>query len=462
MIRLTNTMTRRVEEFKPLVEGRAGLYSCGPTVYDFAHIGNFRTFCAVDLLKRFLAWEGLEVRHVCNLTDIDDRTIARSQAEGVPLDDVTGRFAKAFFEDMAALKCLPADVFPRATEHMKEMFDILEALEAKGHAYSSGGSLYFRIRSFPSYGELSRLDSREILDGARVDSDGYEKESARDFVLWKGMKEGEPFWESPWGKGRPGWHLECSAMSRRYLGDTFDIHAGGVDLIFPHHENEIAQSRGATGKEPVRYWFHVEHLLVNGEKMSKSKGNFHTLRELLEKGQDAEAIRYLLLSVPYRRQLNFTMDGLDAAKASLRRIRDFAARFADRTTAKGENPELARTLSGYRKALKETLEEDLNTALALAALFDGIRAANSAMDSGGLTEDARREVAMLIEDFEKVFGLEALPNLSLDKEIEGLIARRQEARKAKRFAEADRIRDELKARGIVLEDTPQGVRWKKG
>lgn len=461
MIRLTNTMTRRVEEFTPLVEGQVGLYSCGPTVYDFAHIGNFRTFCAVDLLKRFLTWEGLKVRHVCNLTDIDDRTIARSQAENISLNELTGRFANAFFEDMAALKCLPADVFPRATEHMKEMFDILKALEAKGHAYASGGSLYFRIGSFPPYGELSRLDAREVLDGARVDSDGYEKESARDFVLWKGMKEGEPYWESPWGKGRPGWHLECSAMSRRYLGDTFDIHAGGVDLIFPHHENEIAQSRGATGKEPVRYWFHVEHLLVNGEKMSKSKGNFYTLRDLLGQGQNAEAIRYLLLSVPYKRQLNFTMEGLEAAKASLMRIRDFAARFADRTTARGENAELTAELASCRSRFKETLEEDLNTALALAALFDGIRAANSAMDSGGLTEDARQEAAMLLKDFEAVFGLEALPKLTLDNDVEKLISLRQEARKKRDFAEADRIRDELKARGIVLEDTPQGVRWKK-
>ncbi len=461
MIRLTNTMTRHAEEFMPMAPGEVGLYSCGPTVYDFAHIGNFRTFCAVDLLKRFLSWEGLKVRHVCNLTDIDDRTIARAQAEGVSLGEVTDRFAKAFFEDMAALKCLPADVFRRATQHMEEMFEILKALEAKGHAYASGGSLYFSIRSFPSYGELSRLDAREILDGARVDSDGYEKESARDFVLWKGMKEGEPFWESPWGKGRPGWHLECSAMSRHYLGDTFDIHAGGADLIFPHHENEIAQSRGATGKEPVRYWFHVEFLLVNGEKMSKSKGNFYTLRDLLAQGQDAAAIRYLLLSVPYKKPLNFTIEGLEAAKASLTRIRDFAVRFAGRTAARGTNPVLSKALSDCRAAFREALEDDLNSALALGALFDGIRAANTGMDAGGLTQDARGEAALLLGDFEKIFGLEAMPEVSLDREIEELIASRQEARKARDFAEADRIRGQLKARGIVLEDTPQGVRWKK-
>jgi len=461
LIRFYNTLAREIQEFVPKVPGKVGIYSCGPTVYDFAHIGNFRTFCAVDLLKRFLAWEGLAVTHVCNLTDIDDRTIERSNAEGVPLRAVTDRYAEAFFQDMAALKCLPATVHPRATDHMPEMLEILGALQAKGLTYEAGGSLYFRIKSFPPYGELSRLDTRDLQDGARIDSDGYEKESARDFVLWKGWKEGEPSWESSWGKGRPGWHLECSAMSRKYLGDTFDIHTGGVDLVFPHHENEIAQSRGATGEVPVRYWFHVEFLIVEGQKMSKSLGNFFTVRDLLARGADPDAIRYLLLSVPYRKQLNFTMDGIEGARSSLTRIRDFARRYAERTMVRGENPALAAALAGYRSDFRQALEEDLNTAQALAALFDGIRAANTALDGGGLPQDAHREAGGLLSDFERVFGLEVNPQVTLDAEVEVLIQKRQDARKAKDFAEADRIRDLLKARGIVLEDTPQGVRWKK-
>jgi len=461
VIRFYNTLAREIQEFVPKVPGKVGMYSCGPTVYDFAHIGNFRTFCAVDLLKRFLTWEGLEVTHVCNLTDIDDRTIGRSNAEGVPLRAVTDRYAEAFFQDLAALKCLPATVHPRATDHMPEMLEILGALETKGLTYEAGGSLYFRIKSFPPYGELSRLDTRDLQDGARIDSDGYEKESARDFVLWKGWKEGEPSWESPWGKGRPGWHLECSAMSRKYLGDTFDIHTGGVDLVFPHHENEIAQSRGATGEVPVRYWFHVEFLIVEGQKMSKSLGNFFTVRDLLARGADPDAIRYLLLSVPYRKQLNFTMDGIEGAKSSLTRIRDFARRFGERTMVRGEDPTLTAALAGYRHDFKEALEEDLNTAQALAALFDGIRAANTALDGGGLPQDAHREAGGLLADFEQVFGLEVAPQVTLDAEVEALIEKRQAARKARDFAESDRIRDLLKARGIVLEDTPQGVRWKK-
>lgn len=460
-MRLYNTLTRRVEPFEPMEPGKVRMYTCGPTVYDVAHIGNFRTFLAEDLLKRFLLWSGLQVHHVKNLTDIDDRTIARSQREKVSLRELTDKYAALFFEDMATLNCLPADRYPRATDHIPEMLALIARMEANGHTYLSQGSVYFRVASLPEYGALCTVDLSGNLDGARVDSDHYEKESARDFVLWKGAKEGEPSWESPWGPGRPGWHLECSAMSAKYLGEVFDLHTGGVDLVFPHHENEIAQSRGATGKAPARHWMHMEHLLVNGEKMSKSLGNFYTLRDLLEKGADPMALRYLLLSVSYRKQFNFTFEALDAAKSALGRLRDFAARLVDAVPAAEANTALRETIHGRRRAFRESLEEDLNSAVALSALFEALRACNAAMDSGALCPGAKAQMAEFLADFESVFGIPLRVEQSLETEVEALIAKRQEARKAKDFKEADRIRDDLKARGILLEDSPQGVRWKK-
>jgi len=462
MIQLYNTLTRRVEPFETMEPGKVRMYTCGPTVYDVAHIGNFRTFCAEDLLKRVLLWEGYAVHHVKNLTDIDDRTIARSQREGVSLRELTDKYAALFFEDMAALNCLPADEYPRATEHIPEMLALVAAMERNGHTYVSQGSVYFRVASLPGYGTLCTVDLSGNLDGARVDSDHYDKESAKDFVLWKGWREGEPSWDSPWGPGRPGWHLECSAMSAKYLGDVFDLHSGGVDLVFPHHENEVAQSRGATGKAPARHWMHVEHLFITGEKMSKSLGNFFTLRDLLEEGHDPMAIRYLLLSVPYRKRLNFSPDTLEASKAALGRLRDFAARLDGAPAATDPNPALKEALDGFRAAFKQGLEDDLNTAVALSALFEAVRAANAAMDAGGLCAKAKETMAALLDDFERVFGIPLRVETSLEAEVESLIEKRQAARKAKDFKEADRIRDELKARGILLEDTPQGVRWKKG
>ena len=461
MIHLYNTLTRRVEPFEPSEPGLVRMYTCGPTVYDVAHIGNFRTFCVEDLLKRFLLWSGLKVRHVKNLTDIDDRTIERSAREGISLAELTDHYSRLFFEDMATLNCLPADVYPRATEHIPEMLALVAEMERNGHTYVSQGSVYFRVGSLPGYGALCTVDLAGNLDGARVDSDHYDKESARDFVLWKANREGEPFWESPWGPGRPGWHLECSAMSAKYLGEVFDLHTGGVDLVFPHHENEIAQSRGATGHNPVRHWLHVEHLMVDGEKMSKSLGNFYTLRDLLEKGADPMAIRYLLLSVSYRKQLNFTFEGLDAAKAALGRLRDFALRLEESPAADTPNPALEQSLSEGRRAFGEALADDLNTASALSALFDAVRATNTAIDRGDLGAAAAAQARGFLEDFERVFGIPALRRESLDSAVEALIERRQAARKARDFGEADRIRDELKAMGIVLEDTPQGIRWKK-
>ncbi len=460
-MRLYNSLTRRVEPFQSLDPGVVRMYTCGPTVYDVAHIGNFRTFLAEDLLKRFLLWTGMKVHHVKNLTDIDDRTIARANREGVSLRDLTDHYAALFFEDMKTLNCLPADEYPRATDHIPEMLALVARMEHNGHTYLSQGSVYFRVASLPEYGALCTVDLSGNLDGARVDSDHYDKESARDFVLWKGAKEREPSWESPWGPGRPGWHLECSAMSAKYLGEVFDLHTGGVDLVFPHHENEIAQSRGATGKSPARHWMHMEHLLVNGEKMSKSLGNFYTLRDLLEKGADPMALRYLLLSVSYRKQLNFTFEALDAAKAALGRLRDFAARMEGAVPASEPNPGLAQAIEGHRRAFKEALEDDLNSAVALSALFDALRACNTAMDAGAFCTASQTSMAGFLADFEAVFGIPLKVAHSLEAEVEALIAKRQEARKAKDFKEADRIRDDLKARGILLEDGPQGVRWKK-
>ena len=461
MIRFTNTLTRKVEAFETLEPGRVRMYTCGPTVYDVAHIGNFRTFTWEDFLKRFLIWRGFRVLHVKNLTDIDDRTIERSNRDGVPLRELTDHFARLFFEDMTTMGCLPADVYPRATEHIPEMLQLVEAIEKNGHTYVSQGSVYFRIGSLPGYGCLCTVDLAGNLDGARVDSDHYDKESARDFVLWKAAKEGEPSWESPWGPGRPGWHLECSAMSRKYLGEVFDIHTGGVDLTFPHHENEVAQSRGATGLSPVRYWLHVEHLMVNGEKMSKSLGNFYTLRDLLEKGADPMALRFLLLSVHYRKQLNFTFEVLDAAKAALGRIRDFASRLKETTPGPSVAEDLEATLVRHRAAFGDALDDDLNAAVALSSLFEAIRFSNTAMDQGHFSAKAHMEMQRFLEDFEGVFGLPLAAHVLLDADVEALIQKRQDARKARDFQEADRIRDELKSRGILLEDTAQGVRWKR-
>jgi cysteinyl-tRNA synthetase len=463
MFRIFNTLTREVDEFVPAAPPKVKVYSCGPTVYDFAHIGNFRTFVSIDLLLRFLKWKGCDVLSVMNITDIDDKTIRRSVEEGVELGVVTKKYENAFFEDLQKLNCEKCDVYPRATEHIAEMLEICGELEKKGLTYVSGDSLYFRIAGFDNYGKLSRIDKEGILEGARIDSDEYEKESARDFVLWKGKKENEPFWKSPWGDGRPGWHLECSAMSRKYLGPTFDIHTGGVDLVFPHHENEIAQSEGASGCPPVRHWFHCEFLLVNGEKMSKSKGNFYTLRDLLEKGYDPMAIRYLLLSVPYRRRLNFTLEGIDSARTALKRLESFKIRLKEESgksagTSAGEpDGELARLRIRY----DGSLDDDLNTPEALAALFETVRVANGLMDKGAFGKASFDLCEKLFEDFSMVFGIEIGSFGSLEEEVERKIREREDARKRKDFALSDRIRDDLKEMGIVLEDTPNGARWRK-
>jgi cysteinyl-tRNA synthetase len=463
MLRIFNTLSREIEEFKPIDFPKVKMYSCGPTVYDYAHIGNFRTFVTVDFLRRYLKWKKYEVLSVMNITDIDDKTIKKSNEEGVSLKDVTLKYENAFFEDLKTLNCMKSDIHPRATEHIDEMIQLCTDLEKKGLTYISQGSLYFRISSFEKYGILSKIDKEGILEGARIDSDEYEKESARDFVLWKGKKEGEPFWGSPWGDGRPGWHLECSAMSRKYLGEMFDIHTGGVDLIFPHHENEIAQSCGATGIEPVKYWFHIEHLLVNGEKMSKSKGNFYTLRDLVQKGYDPMAIRFLLLSVPYRKRLNFTLEGIESAKSSIKRIESFKIRLEDEKEKYQKTESLfnLEELKNLKKKFEESLEDDLNTAEALGGIFEYIREANSLMDKGEFSKEGVDLSFELISEFEEIFGISVYKKEILKEEVERKILEREEARKRKDFALADKIRNELKEKGVILEDTPKGVRWRK-
>jgi cysteinyl-tRNA synthetase len=441
--------------------GEVGLYTCGPTVYDYAHIGNFRTYLWEDLLRRHLELRGHKVTQVMNLTDVDDKTIAGALRKGMPLDDYTRTYIDAFFEDLDALGIQRAALYPRATRHLSEMSALMERLRAGGHLYESKGSIYFRIDTFPAYGRLSGLDPDSAAAGqARIDADEYDKDNPRDFAVWKMRKGDEPFWDSPFGAGRPGWHLECSAMSIKYLGETFDIHTGGVDNIFPHHENEIAQSETATGRPFVRTWLHAAHLIVDGEKMSKSKGNFYTLRDLVARGYRPRPIRYLLLSAHYRKQLNFTFDGLAQAEASLCRLDDLADRLG--RTALGEGAsDLSARARRARGQMLEALDNDLNTAGALGPLFDLVRDAHTALDAGAARAGDAPAVRDALSLFEQVFGIRLGPEGCLDAGIEALIEKRQQARTARDWSAADAIRKDLAERGIVLEDTPQGVRWKR-
>ncbi len=469
-----NTLTGRKEPFVPLRAGEVSMYACGPTVYNFAHVGNFRTFVFNDILRRFLRSRGFRVRQVMNFTDVDDRIIANAAAAGVSIREYTDKYIKAFLADRDALGLQLPDTVVRATENIDEMVNLIERLGARGCTYNSDGSTYFRISTFPAYGKLSKLDVAGIQAGARVDVDRYDKADARDFALWKAPKPGEFFWETRIGPGRPGWHIECSTMAMKYLGETLDIHTGGVDLIFPHHENEIAQSESATGKPFVRYWLHAEYLLVDSEKMSKSLGNFHTLRELLQEGHKPSSIRFLLASVPYRRQLNFTDDGLRQAAGSVDRLRTFALRLRQ-----GKFPEGASAMSERAaRAVEEFeagLEDDLNTARALAAIFDLTRDANTAMDRGEFHQGDIAPVTAALDKFDAIFAVlvdddaQKLRALGVsgseqptDTEIEQLVGQRQAARKSRNFLEADRIRQQLSDRGILLEDTRDGgIHWKR-
>ncbi|TDI14053.1 MAG: cysteine--tRNA ligase [Acidobacteria bacterium] len=461
-MRFHNTRTRKKEVFEPRNSGAVGLYTCGPTVYDFAHIGNFRAYVWEDLLRRTLEATGYKVHHVMNLTDVDDKTILNSAKAGVSLEEYTRKYIDGFFADMKALNVLPAHEYPRATQHVEEMVALVERLREKGHTYESQGSIYFRIDTFPNYGVLSGVDPSTIRSGESVDSDEYEKEDVRDFVLWKAAKSGEPSWNTRLGVGRPGWHLECSAMSMKYLGESFDIHTGGADNIFPHHENEIAQSEAATDVRFVNYWLHCAHLIVDGKKMSKSEGNYHTLRDLLERGHSARAIRYLLLSAHYRKQLNFTMEGIEQASVAVGRLDDFRDRVAREQVPEGSNEQLRQRIEAGRAQFHAALEDDLNSAGALGALFELLRDVNAAYDEEVVRTAEAEALQEFLQVVENVLGLGRREEVLLDEDVEKLIEEREAARKDKDFARSDAIRDELKARGILLEDCPTGVRWKRG
>jgi cysteinyl-tRNA synthetase len=460
-----NTLTRQKETFVPIEAGKVKMYTCGPTVYDYAHIGNFRAFLFEDLLKRWLVQRGFKVLHVMNLTDIDDKTIKGSQKQGVPLKQFTDFYVKAFFEDIKALNIESADVYPKATDHIAEMVVIIKTLMAKGFAYKGeDGSIYYAVCKFSDYGKLSHIKVDELKAGARVSQDEYAKEEAQDFALWKAWtpEDGDVYWETELGKGRPGWHIECSAMSMKYLGETFDIHCGGIDNMFPHHENEIAQSEAATGKKFVNYWMHNEHLQVEGKKMAKRMGNFYTLRDLLSKGYDVIAIRYLLLSTHYRQQFNFTFEGLESAKGAVDRLRNFVRRLHE-AEGKGSDGKVAAQNAKVQACFGGAMDDDLNVAVALSSLFDYVREINNLLDTGLVSKAEASEAGGLMMQFDSVLGVigkvEAEEALSAD--IDELVQKREEARKSKNWKEADAIRTQLKAMGIVLEDTAQGVRWHK-
>ena len=468
MIKFYNSLTRQKEEFKPMNDKEVGMYSCGPTVYNYAHIGNFRAYIFSDLVRRVLEDYGYDVKLVMNLTDVDDKTIRNSKENNISLNEYTKKYKEAFFEDIKTLRIKPATVNPSATEHIKEMIDIIKLLEKNGHTYEADGSIYFKISTFPEYGELANLDKQELKEGAsgRVSSDEYDKENASDFVLWKAYTEedGDVYWDSPFGKGRPGWHIECSAMSCKYLGKHFDIHTGGVDNKFPHHENEIAQNEAAFNEKFVNYWLHCEHLIVDGEKMSKSKGNFYTLRDLLNKGLSPEAIRYSLMNSHYRKQLNFTIEGINQSQSAIDRVNDLIFRLKDVVKTDADDSAVMKELEEANKNFFESIYDDLNVSEALGVFFSFIKSINISFDSINVSS---RDV--IIKFIERVNNIINCFNMNGEKEIESedekkinkLIEERTLAKKEKNYKRADEIRDELNSMGIEIMDTPNGVRWKR-
>ena len=463
-MRFFNTFTRVKEEFVPLEDGRVKMYTCGPTVYDYAHIGNFRTYMFEDLLRRYLKYKGYEVVQVMNITDVDDKTIRDSQKAGVPLSEYTQKFTEAFFEDIDTLKIERAEHYPRATECVDDMIAIIANLLEKGYAYKSDdGSVYYNIAKFENYGKLAHINVDELQVGARVKQDEYEKDAAADFALWKARddNDGDVFWDSPFGAGRPGWHIECSAMSMKHLGSTLDIHTGGVDNIFPHHDDEIAQSEAHTGKKFVNCWMHSKHLIVENRKMSKSLGNFFTLRDLLEKGYSGEQIRYLLLSSHYRQQLNFTMQGLDAAKAALDRLRDFMIKLEEINTGE-ENPAIDELIVKTRQQFEKSLDDDLNISAALGALFDMVHSGNKMIDAGEIGRQDAQKMLGFLRKIDGVLGILPAPGgENVDAEAQKMAEEREAARAEKNWAKADQLRDKIAAMGYVIEDTPNGPRVKR-
>ena len=463
-LRFYNTLTQQVQEFAPARDNTVRMYTCGPTVYDYAHIGNFRTFTFVDLLRKTLRANGFGLNHVMNITDVDDKIIRNAAAQGKTLEEYTAIYTQAFLDDCETLRLERPERLTPATQHIDDMAAAIERLGAGNHTYASDGSIYFRISTFPQYGKLSHNDFSGNLAGARVDVDEYEKADARDFALWKAPKPGERFWEEAIGPGRPGWHIECSVMAIKYLGETLDIHAGGVDLIFPHHENEIAQSESLTGKPFSRFWLHAEFLMVEGQKMSKSLGNYLTLRDVLARGYEPEAIRYLLASAPYRKSLNFTFDGLKSSATAIERLRNFKLRLETDRYPEGVQERLTARTAAASQAFVDSLNDDLNTAEALAAVFEYVRDANSAMDTGEFRSGNVAGALEFLSRFDSIFDVLRPTGKSghiPDAEVEALVAERTAAKKARNFAAADRIREELLERGIVLEDTKSGVRWKR-
>src|SRR5579871_709394 len=491
-LRLYNSMSSQIEEFQPLCDNEVRMYACGPTVYDYGHIGNFRTFVAIDLLRRFLRQSGYTVRHIMNITDVDDKIIHNAGRSGITVQQYTAKYEKTFLED-AAMVGIEQPTLVRATQHIPEMADFVAKLVEKGIAYKTeDGSYYFRIAKFPEYGKLSKKDFSGMLDGARVDVDEYDKDSARDFALWKAPKPGEASWETPIGPGRPGWHLECSVMSMEELGESFDLHAGGEDLLFPHHENEIAQSESLTGKPFARFWFHARFLLVEGEKMSKSLGNFFTLRDLVLKGHKPSSLRYLLASVPYRNQLNFTFDGLKQAAVSVERLRNFRLRLSAGTFPAGGNPEMQSLAAEAVNRMRAALDDDLNTAQAQAAIFEMVRQANAALDAGHVNKEDVPALLDALIKFDEIFAVledDDLPKMQAvlpwaqsegrendiseelrvalqsgqlsDSDIESKIDKMKAARAARDFKLSDQIRAELTEAGIVVEITKDGIRWRR-
>jgi cysteinyl-tRNA synthetase len=463
-LRFYNTLTQRLEEFIPQDGKTVRMYTCGPTVYHYVHIGNLRTFTFQDLLRRWLRYRGFELQHVMNITDVEDKIIRASMQQGKTIGEYTAVYEQAFLEDMDRLRMQRPEHMVRATEHIPEMVQAIETLAQKGFTYTSEESIYYRIGKFEGYGKLSHFDFSGQRAGARVDVDEYDKDDARDFVLWKARKDGEPHWESSLGPGRPGWHIECSVMAMKYLGETLDIHTGGIDLTFPHHENEIAQSEALTGKPFARYWLHAEHLMVESQKMAKSLGNFFTLRDLLEKGYQPEVIRYLLASVPYRKKLNFTFDGLRAAATALERLRNYKLRLETGKFGEGEDEASRKATAKAREAFDRALDEDLNTAEALGAIFEFVRETNTAMDAERFKQANVGPALELLAHFDSIFDV-LRPGMQegamTDAEIESLVAERAQAKKSRNFARSDEIRNLLLDKGVVLEDTKDGVRWKR-